>query len=158
MITHINRPPKALVVGSSLLAISFASPFIGMLMSGHFHMFQLIFFVFGWLPIGFAIYRLLKADRVARALVTLLCVCAIGSSVYLAALSIYHADDVRYTRSVISGMASTEAAAGMQESARRTAISTSLFGLLLALGLGAVYLPQSNRWFRQGHETPTTLR
>jgi len=146
--------PKSLSIGTAALALPLAVPVSSMFLTAQFHPSQILFFVFGFLPLSFALYRLLSGDKVARVLVTLMALCAIGFCVFLAVqwFSYEVPEQLQELNAVDGPSLSVVAAAEMGEEAHESALISAAFALCLSLGLAAVYLPQSNRWFREGSD------
>jgi hypothetical protein len=150
----MKRRPTSLTIGTAVLALPFAIAFSSMFLTGQFHPSQILFLVFGFLPLSFALYRLLMGDKVARALVTVTALCAIGFSAFVAVQWFsYEAPEKLQELGAVEGASlSVVAASQMGEGAHRSGIVSSAFALCLSLGLIAVYVPQSSRWFREGSD------
>jgi hypothetical protein len=146
-----NRP-ISIKIGTASLALPFAISFGGMFLAGQFHPSTLLFVVFGFLPLFFALYRLFMRDKVARVLVTIMAVCAIGFSAYIAVqfYSFEVSQELQEMGATDGASLIVVAASQMGEGVRRNGTISTAFALCLSLGLVAVYLPTSNRWFREG--------
>jgi len=150
----MRRRPTSLTIGTVILALPFAIPFGSMFLAGQFHPSQILFLVFGFLPLAFALYRLLVGDRVARALVTAMALCAIGFSAFIAVqwFSYEVPEKLQEINATDGASLSVVSASRMGGGAYGSGIASAAFALCLSLGLTAIYLPQSNRWFREGSD------
>ena len=142
--------PRSLIIGVTLFAIPLGAALVALFFQRTFHPSWVLLIAFVFVPAFFALYRLYIGDAIARAVVTITVVTAIGFGSYAAYVS-YTFEVPQQLRDLAaegSGSLRVVGAVELAERSQASAAYTAAIVIWLALGLVSIYLPRSTRWIR----------
>ena len=151
MKSELATRPAAIWIGVSALMLPFAIGFGSTLVSARFYPSTVLFVAFVFLPFAFIIYRLWMQDRAARLVMTPIALCALGFALYAAFWSFTFEvpEEIQEQAASESANLGAVATVRMAEGTQRTGFTSAAVAFSLTVGLVAIYLPSSNRWFRR---------